>query len=90
MTNTFDRIQVLVRAEQLDADLGHDLAEALGFLLEQRLEHGLKALQLGQTPGNLIVPEQLSTLERDLLKDALAVVKRFKNMVRYHFKTGAF
>ncbi len=89
-TNTFDRIQVLVRAEQLDADLGHDLAEALGFLLEQRLEHGLKALQLGQTPGNLIVPEQLSTLERDLLKDALAVVKRFKNMVRYHFKTGAF
>ena len=32
--------------------------------------------------------QSLSTLERDLLKDALQVVKRFKGMVRHHFHLG--
>ena len=30
-------------------------------------------------------PRRLSSLERDLLKDALAVVKRFKVLVRHQF-----
>jgi CBS domain-containing protein len=30
--------------------------------------------------------DRLSSLERDLLKDALAVVKRLKALVRYQFK----
>ena len=34
--------------------------------------------------------ERLSTLERDLLKDALAVVKRFKTTIRHHFKMTGF
>jgi CBS domain-containing protein len=29
--------------------------------------------------------ERLGSLDRDLLKDALAVVKRFKAVVRYRF-----
>lgn len=37
---------------------------------------------------NELDTKALSTLERDLLKDALQVVKRFKNMVRHHFHLG--
>jgi CBS domain-containing protein len=32
--------------------------------------------------------DKLSSLDRDLLKDALAVVKKFKAQLRYRFKLG--
>ncbi len=89
-TNTFDRLTQLADRGALDTNLAHDTAEALAFLLQLRLERGLEALALGATPDNRIVPAKLSTLERDLLKDAFAVVKKFKASVRYHFKVGSF
>ncbi|GAB2876592.1 putative nucleotidyltransferase substrate binding domain-containing protein [Microvirgula curvata] len=89
-TNTFDRLTALAAAGRLDGELAHDTAEALSFLLELRLAHGLEAQKLGQKVDTQIDAARLSTLERDLLKDALAVVKRFKTIVRHHFKSGAF
>ena len=55
-----------------------------------RLKAGLSMLADGKAPSNLIEPDRLSTLERDLLKDALAVVKRFKTTIRHHFKMTGF
>ena len=43
-----------------------------------------------QDADNQIQPDRLSTLERDLLKDALAVVKRCKTTIRHHFKMTGF
>ena len=36
--------------------------------------------------SGLVNVAKLSTLERDLLKDALGVVKQFKALMRYRFK----
>ena len=88
--NTFDRLARLAENGRLDRELAGDVAEALSFLFQLRLGQGLTALAEGRSTGNLISPARLSTMERDLLKDALGVVKRFKGMLRHHFKLGSF
>jgi CBS domain-containing protein len=50
-----------------------------------RLDAGLAEMALGRPVSGRVQPHALSRLERDLLKDALAVVKRFKALVRHHF-----
>lgn len=88
-TNTFERLQKLVQLHVLDATLGKDTAEALSYLMDLRLKANLQAFNLadGRVPNQLDIAH-LSTLERDLLKDALQVVKRFKNMIHQHFHLG--
>lgn len=88
-TNTFERIQRLTQLNILEEPLSKDIAEALSYLMDLRLKAGFAALN-STPPGkpNQIDTENLSTLERDLLKDALHVVKRFKNMIRFHFRLG--
>ncbi|UOO81128.1 DUF294 nucleotidyltransferase-like domain-containing protein [Uruburuella testudinis] len=88
-TNSFDRLHNLVQAGIIDRQLGEDTAEALGYLMDLRLKAGLSALNSPMpSEPNQIDMHSLSTLERDLLKDALQVVKRFKSMVRHHFHLG--
>ena len=40
--------------------------------------------------GTLVRPAHLSSMERHLLRDALQVVKKFREIVRHHFKLGMF
>ena len=40
--------------------------------------------------GNLVLPSALGTLERDMLKDSLAIVKRFRQHLQQHFKLDSF
>ena len=92
-TNTFERLQALINLNVIDERLGKDTAEALSYLMDMRLKTGLQAQALTGTNletdmHNELDTKALSTLERDLLKDALQVVKRFKNMVRHHFHLG--
>ncbi|VEG13838.1 DUF294 nucleotidyltransferase-like domain-containing protein [Moraxella cuniculi] len=84
--NTFERIARLAQLGLIEKQLSQDVSEALAYLMNTRLKNGLTALKHNQelTP-NQIATEHLSTLERDLLKDALQVVKRFKNHVSSHF-----
>ena len=51
--------------------------------LVQRVDH-LPLLRLGG-----VRTDRLGSLERDLLKDTLAVVKRFKALVRHQFQLEA-
>jgi CBS domain-containing protein len=44
---------------------------------------------MGTAPHNLVKLSELGTLERDLLKDSLAIIKRFKQHLHIHFKLEA-
>ena len=91
-TNTFDRIARLPQAGVLDEALSKDLPEALTYLLDIRLKAGLLAQAVCSLEGNhnQVDMHSLTTLERDLLKEALGVVKRFKGVIRTHFHLGNF
>ncbi|RZU02119.1 putative nucleotidyltransferase substrate binding domain-containing protein [Rivibacter subsaxonicus] len=83
---TLARLQALVAAGQLEPALAQDLGEALQALMAMKLDHQLAQRRAGGTPGNLVLPAELSTLERDRLKDALAIVRRFRELLRHRFR----
>ena len=89
-TNTIQRIRRLQALGVLDKALGQDLAEAFNFLLGLRLSTRLEKMRLHQPLDNFIRPDTVSKLERDLLKDSLQIVKRFKEVVRHHFRLAMF
>lgn len=84
-TATTARVDALVAAGALNAAMGSDLRDALQWLLSIRLKAGLAELERGEAVSGDVDPAALSTLERDLLKDALDVVKRFKVLLRQRF-----
>jgi len=85
-TGTVERIDALVRAGKLTGDLGTDLIDSLHFFMGLRLKVGLDALELGRDNGRTIDVDKLSSLDRDLLKDTLDVVKRFKTLLRQRYR----
>ena len=60
-----------------------ELLEAL------RLKAGLKELEMGRPVSGEADPKEMSSLDRDLLKDSLTVVKRFKATLRQRFRLDA-
>jgi CBS domain-containing protein len=87
-TGTAERIEALVRASALSRDLGRSLVEAFHFLQTLRLDAQLAAS--GGKSGTLIRPAALSSMERDLLREAFQVVKQFREVVRRRFNLGVF
>lgn len=88
-TGTAERIAALVQDGVLDAALGDELVQSLHFLMGLRLQAGLAEIDTGRVVTGTVDPERLSSLERDLLKEALAVVKRFKVLLRQRLKLDA-
>jgi CBS domain-containing protein len=87
--STAERLRSLVDARRLDPDFARDLVETLHFLMGLKLKNNLAQRQLGRPVDNLVRMSALSSLERDRLKDALAIVKRFRQHLQQHFKLGA-
>ena len=83
---TAGRLARLVQLERIDADLARDLVQALHLLMGIRLTHQLSQREQGLVAGNEVKPSELSTLEREPLHDALAIVKRFRLFLRQHFR----
>ena len=86
--NSFARCEALVPAGGLDATLASDLAQTLAVLQRLRLDAQLATLDAGGVPDNLVQPAALRRLDRELLRDALRVVKAFQQHVRVVFHLG--
>ncbi|HMT14553.1 MAG TPA: putative nucleotidyltransferase substrate binding domain-containing protein, partial [Aestuariivirga sp.] len=90
-TGTLARIDELAGMGALEADMAKELAGAFRFLMELRLRSQLAAVKHGNPEAEAdIKPSELTTLERDLLRDALRVVKEFRELVRAHFNLRMF
>ncbi len=83
---TSDRLQRLVALGRIDEALARDLLDALHLLMGVRLNHQLQQREHGLQAGNEVRPSELGTLEREPLRDALAIVKRFRQFLRHHFR----
>jgi CBS domain-containing protein len=91
VTPTAERIAALVADGVLGEDLGRELASALSFFMEIRLRSQLRAVKTGQREMEAIVRlSELSTSDRDLLRDSLRVVKQFREVIRHRYHLGMF
>ena len=83
---TAARLQVLVDRQHLPPQMARDLGEALHFLMTAKLDHNLRQRRAGLPVDNLVRLSTLGTLERDLLKDTLAIIKRFRQHLRHIYR----
>ncbi len=87
-TSTLERLEALVADGRLEERFAEDLGEALSLFTELRLRQQLARLDdpegKGEAPDRVVVQE-LSSLERDLLREALHIVKDFKQRISHRF-----
>ncbi|RAI45410.1 DUF294 nucleotidyltransferase-like domain-containing protein [Rhodoplanes roseus] len=89
--STARRIDALAEAGLFGADLGRELSSALSYFMEIRLRAQLAAIATGRRERESIVRlGELTTRDRDLLRDALRVVKRFREIVRNRYHLSVF
>lgn len=81
--STKGRLKALVSTHALTQERADTLLEALEFFMAQRLS---VALSTDDKHARQVNPTTLSALERDLLKECLAVVKSFKAQLRQHYQ----
>jgi CBS domain-containing protein len=88
-TSTAARIDALIERNVLSNEQGAELIQSLHFLMGLKLKAGLDEMALQKRVSGNVNVNMLSALERDLLKDALGAVKRFKVLLRMRFKLDA-
>ena len=88
-TSTTGRISALVADGKLSAEMGADLTDSLHYFMGLKLKAGLAELDTAKAVTGAIDATKLSSLDRDLLKDTLGVVKRFKMLLRLRFHLDA-
>lgn len=85
-TGTVERIHALVHLGKLQQNWGDNLINSLHVFMGMRLKVGLQEIEAGKPVSGHVDVEQISSLERDLLKDSLGIVKRFKAMLHQRFR----
>jgi CBS domain-containing protein len=84
-TNTYRRIEELVQKGAIHEHLGRNLESALSLFMQLRLQTQLEQLDESgtddgsQVTHNRILVKSLNRLDRDLLREALHVIKEFKD-----------
>ena len=84
-SNSFARCEGLVAVGALPGELGRDVPQALAVFQRLRLAQQFDALAAGRLPDNTLDIAALRHLDRELLRDALRVVNRFKAHLREVF-----
>ncbi len=85
-TNTFARLARLAELGLLKPEFSRDLARALDYLLTLRLDAQLDAA----ASGSLLRPGELTSMDRELLRDSFQVVKQLRDLLRHHFNLNMF
>jgi len=82
-TNTFVRIKELNNKGIIDKEFAKELIESFDTLLTIRLRAMLNATNSEES--NYVNPQNLSKIQRDLLKDSFKIINKFKKFMSYHF-----
>ncbi len=85
VVSTVGRIEALIAVDKLPQKLGADLIDSLHFFMGLKLKVGLHEQETGHAVSGGIQMDKLSSLDRDLLKDTLGVVKLFKQLLNQRF-----
>jgi len=86
VTSTAERMAKLVELNQLTESVASEVMDSLYFLMGLKLKVGLSEIDINKEVSGFIDTSKLTSLDRDLLKESLSVVKRFKTYLRQHFR----
>ncbi|NOQ46569.1 MAG: CBS domain-containing protein [Desulfobulbaceae bacterium] len=87
-TNTFSRLRVLTQEGHISQELWATTVKAYEMQMQLRLIHQLHQLEEGTLPDNHIDPADLTDLDRQMLRDAFAVIERLQGVLKSMFPAG--
>lgn len=91
VASTADRVAGLVEAGSLTREFGREVMGALHAFMGLRLRSQLAALRRGTLEGETLVrPAELSSTDRDILRDAFRVTRRLRDILRQRYNLRAF
>ena len=85
-TNTTKRIMKLNEKGVIENELATELIMAFNFLTNINLKSNLEKLDKNEPIDNYINPNNLNTMEKDLLKESFKIVNKLKKKLEFHFK----
>lgn len=84
--STAARIEGAAEAGVLEQEFARELISALRVFMEFRMRTQLEALRLGKPEEESIVRlGELSPTDRDILRDALRITKRYRELMRHRY-----
>jgi CBS domain-containing protein len=84
--NTHDRLLVAGDGREVSEGSARDLRDALEFLGGLRLQHQSRQIDAGVDADNFLRLDELSSFERDQLKDAFGVVQTLQNVLGQRYR----
>ncbi|MCI5223132.1 MAG: histidine kinase, partial [Candidatus Electrothrix sp. AR4] len=84
-TNTLARLHVLAQEKIINEELWAKAVDAYEMQMQLRLIHQLHQLESDMQPDNYIAPDELSELEKRMLRDAFQVIDRLHIVLKALF-----
>jgi CBS domain-containing protein len=88
-TNTLERIEALIEKGVFSAAEGNDLREAFNLLMLLRLQNHLSQMNQGKSLDNHINPDDLSLIQRSVLKAAFKSIAQLQNRMEIRYGISA-
>lgn len=85
-TSTEKRIKKLQEKGVIENEFANELIMAFNFLTNINLKSNLEKLDKHEKVDNYINPNNLNTMEKDLLKESFKIVNKLKKKLEFHFK----
>lgn len=86
--NTDERLNALIKAGKLSISDGRNLADALHFIQQQRIQHQVSEITRGDKVSNFIKPGDLPKMAREQLRDAFTIIDDAQSGVRQSYRMG--
>lgn len=83
---TAERIREAARRRGLAAADVDGWLDAFHFLQQVRLDHQLRCIEDGRVPDNYVAPDDLNTLDRRILREALRQARRIQERLRLDYR----
>ncbi|MER2268829.1 DUF294 nucleotidyltransferase-like domain-containing protein, partial [Methylobacterium oxalidis] len=88
--STNERVQALIAQGALDDKFGKEITSALLIFMNLRLGAQIEAGRRGVINADSIVDvAAMTTVDRDMLRDALRIVRRFRELIRLRYNLGS-
>ncbi len=82
-TNTFDRLQSMIKLNALGKEEANELIKAYSVLMHTRLNHQAKCIaELGIPPNNDVNPGLLTHIEQQMLREAFKRIRKAQDKMR--------
>ncbi len=86
--NTIERLKAAAELHAVSPDSAANLEDAFEFIGALRARHQAQQIKQGKQPDNYVIPEKLSQMERNNLKDAFSAINTLQAAMEQRYQAG--